>query len=255
MKLQEIFDHLKAGEFSQLNFGAGQGVIEEDDNAMDKVLSHINLGLTDLFTKFELRRRRLQLTLQAGQTSYLLTSARAVSKYVPTIPPADPAPEPYIIDTMSDPFQDDVLLVSQVFTDGNFELPLNRLDVPYSLLTSAMNRIEVPLSIVERSLALPSSLITTGLTVIYRANHVTLNPNIGAFNPDRLEIELPASHLTALLYFVASRANNPVGLGQEFNAGNTFAAKYDGEVLNLKNNGMEIQQRGNESRFAARGFV
>lgn len=248
MKLQEIFDHLKAGEFSQLNFGAGQGIIDEDDKAMDKVLSHINLGLTDLFTRFELRRRRLQLTLQAGQTSYLLTSKHAENGRAAVDPK-------YIIDTVADPFKDDVLLVSQIFTDDNFELPLNRLDVPYSLQTSAMNRIEVPLSIVEKSLALPSSLITNGLTVVYRANHATLNPNIGAFDPERLEIELPASHLTALLYFTASRANNPVGLGQEFNAGNTYAAKYEAECLRLKTDGMEIQQRGNETRFAARGFV
>lgn len=248
MKLQEIFDHLKAGEFSQLNFGAGQGIVDEDDTTMLKVLSHVNLGLTDLFTRFELRRRRLQLTLQAGQTSYLLTSKHSVNGRGSVDPK-------YIIDTTTDPFRDDVLLVSQVFTDGNFELPLNRLDVPYSLLTSAMNRIEVPLSIVERSLALPSTLITAGLTVVYRANHATLNPNVGAFDPERLEIELPASHMTALLYFVASRANNPVGLGQEFNAGNTYAAKYEVECLRLKSDGMEIQQRGNESRFAARGFV
>lgn len=248
MKLQEIFDHLKAGEFSQLNFGAGQGIVDEDDATMLKVLSHINLGLTDLFTRFELRRRRLQLTLQAGQTSYLLTSKHAENGRAAVDPK-------YIIDTVADPFKDDVLLVSQIFTDDNFELPLNRLDVPYSLQTSAMNRIEVPLSIVEKSLALPSSLITNGLTVVYRANHATLNPNIGAFDPERLEIELPASHLTALLYFTASRANNPVGLGQEFNAGNTYAAKYEVECLRLKTDGMEIQQRGNESRFAARGFV
>jgi len=57
------------------------------------------------------------------------------------------------------------------------------------------------------------------------------------------------------MYFGASRANNPVGLGQEFNAGNTYAAKYEVECQRLKNDGMEIQQRGNETKFQERGFV
>jgi hypothetical protein len=256
MKLQEIFNHLKAAEFSQLNFGAGQGVIDTDD-ATDKVLSHVNLGLTDLFTRFELRVKRLVLDLDPDSptTSYLLTSKRAVSKYKPTVPPADPAPVPYILDSTGDPFKDDVLLITRVYTDGDYELPLNRLDQPHSLLTSAMNRLEVPLSIVMQNPSLPTQLITSGLSVVYRANHTLIDPNVGAFDPDRLEIELPYSHLTALLYYVASRANNPVGLGQEFNAGNTYAAKYEAECLRLKMDGMEVQQRGAEGKFEERGFV
>lgn len=254
MKLQAIFDHLTAGEFSQLNIGgSGQGII--DDANMDKVVSHINLGLTDLFTRFELKLGRLVLKLQPGQTSYLLTSKAAVSKYKPTVPPADPAPVPYILDSMALPFKDDVLLIERVLTDGDYELPLNRLDMSYSLLTSAMNRLEVPLAIVNQDLSLPRVYLTTNLGLVYRANHPVIDLNTGVADPERIEIELPMSHLTALMYFVASRANNPVGLGQEFNAGNTYAAKYEHECLRLKNDGMEIQQRGNETKFEERGFV
>lgn len=254
MKLQAIFNHLTAGEFSQLNIGgSGQGII--DDSNMDKVVSHINLGLTDLFTRFELKLGRLTLKLQPDQTSYLLTSKAAVSKYKPTIPPADPAPVPYILDSSTLPFKDDVLLIERVLTDGDYELPLNRLDVTYSLLTSAMNRLEVPLAIVNQSLTLPRALITTNLSVIYRSNHPVIDLNVGSGDPERIDVELPMSHLTALMYFVASRANNPVGLGQEFNAGNTYAVKYENECLRLKNDGMEIQQRGNETKFEERGFV
>lgn len=254
MKLQEVLDHLKAAEFSQLNFGAGQGVIDTDE-AIEKVMSHVNLGLTDLFTRFELRVRKIMLQLQPDQTSYLLISTRASTKYKPTTPPAEPAPPPYILDTVDDPFNDDVLLMTRVYTDSGYELPINCLDKPHSLLTSAMNRLEVPMSIVNYSQELPPQLLTKNLAITYRANHKIMNPNVGSFVPERMELELPYSHMTALLYYVASRANNPVGLGQEFNAGNTYAAKYEAECARLKNDGMEVQQRGNQDKFNERGFV
>lgn len=256
MKLQEIFNQLRTAEFSQLNFGAGQGVLDTDD-VQDKLVDHVNLGLTDLYGRFELKVGRLDLALLPGQTSYLLTSVRAVSKYKPTVPPADPAPEPYILDSVENPFRDDILTIERVYTENgyDFELALNRLDRSYSLMTTEHNRLEVPNSIVDQSLALPPQLLTSQLRVLYRANHPIIDTSKGGFDPERLEISLPRTHLTALLWFVASRANNPVGLGQEFNAGNTYAAKYEAECARLKNDGHEVQQRGNDSKFTERGFV
>lgn len=247
MKLQSIFDHLSAGEFSQLNiFGSGQGVI--DDNNIDKVVSHINLGLTDLFSRFELKLSRATIQLQVDQTSYLLTSKNAVNGRGAVTPM-------YILDTSINPFQDDVLLITRVLTDADFELPLNRLDVKYSLMTSGMDRLEVPLDIVNKNLSLQQDYITNNLYVHYRCNHRVIDLTKGVADPERIDIDIPLTHLTALMYFVASRANNPVGMGQEFNAGNTYSAKYEMECLRLKNDGMEIQQRSTDSKFSERGFV
>ena len=249
MKLQAIFDHLTAGEFSQLNIGgAGQGVINDDN--IEKVVSHINLGLTDLFTRFELKIGRLVVALQPNTSSYPLLAKYAVSKY------KEGGPTPYILDSTTAPFNEDVLHVMRIKTDSGYELPLNRLDSLYSIMTPSMNQIDVPLAIVNTDPSLPDDrLKTKNLEVFYRANHPVINLNTGSADPERIEVGLPLSHLTALMYFVASRANNPVGLGQEFNAGNTYAAKYEVECQRLKNDGMEIQQRGNETKFQERGFV
>ncbi len=190
----------------------------------------------------------ITLALQSGHYTYPLTSLHSTYGRGSVDPK-------YILDEVLAPFKDDVLLIQRVKTDLDYELPLNRIDSTYACMTSGMSTLQVPMSIVEKSLALPTELITNNLRVFYRANHVILDPNIGAFDPERLEIELPMSHLTALLYYMASRASNPVGLGAEFNAGNTYAAKYENECARLKNDGMEIQQRGDESKFNARGFV
>lgn len=48
MNLQEVFDQLSVGELSMLSVGGNdQGVIDESN--WDKVLPHINLGLTALY--------------------------------------------------------------------------------------------------------------------------------------------------------------------------------------------------------------
>lgn len=245
MKLQTILDHLKAAEFSQLNFGAGQGIFTSGE-ALEKVMSSVNLGLNDLFSRFDLKMGRLVLALQPDQTSYQLTSKHSLFGKGATAPF-------YIQDTMAAPFKDDILQVRRVYTDSDYELALNQLDVSPSLMTSAMDRLEVPLSIVNKSLALPDCLRTNTLAVVYRANHPAMD--ICRKDPDRIDIELPVPYITALCYYVASRANNPVGLGQEFNAGNTYAAKYEAECLRLKGEGLEIAERGSAEKFCARGFV
>lgn len=244
MKLQTILDHLKASEFSQLNFGAGQGVFD-DGEALDKVLSSVSLGLTDLYTRFDLKLGRLVLALQPDQTSYPLTSKHSLFGKAAVDPK-------YITDTALAPFKDDVLLVKRVCTEAGHELGLNNLGTKYSAVTVGMDKLEIPIEIVNQDSILPECLKTSTLTVHYRANHPGFSSVV---DPGRAEIELPMSHITALLYYVASRANNPVGLGQEFNAGNTFAAKYEVECARLKADGMEIQERGSEDKFHDRGFV
>lgn len=229
MKLQEIFDHLTAGEFSQLNlFGAGQGVINDDN--IDKVISHISLGLTDLYGRFTLKKGKVLIQLQADQTSYWLNSKYAVhgkGNFTPK----------YILDSASAPFKDDVLLILDVLDELGQEIKHTK---------PSMDTVDIPLS---------NQLTTSTALIKYQANHLVLDPNTMSIDPDRLDIEIPRTHLTALLYFVASRANNPVGLGQEFNAGNTYATKYENECMRLKVDGMQIQDREPESKFHSRGFI
>jgi hypothetical protein len=60
--------------------------------------------------------------------------------------------------------------------------------------------------------------------------------------------------MQALMYFVASRAHNPAGMSNEFHAGNTWYAKYEGECMRLKLENYEIDQAATVNRKAAKGF-
>lgn len=229
MKLQEIFDHLMAGEFSQLSlFGGGQGVI--NDANQDKVISHVSLGLTDLYTRFSLKKGKVLIQLQPGQEDYWLNNKYAVANTKSTATPK------YLVDTTLLPFKNDVILVTGVVDSVGDNITYR---------STSMDTITIPLEVQDTS--------TTAL-VSYQANHLLLDPSTMSIDPERQEIDLPRTHLMALLYFIASRANNPVGLGQEFNAGNTYAMKYENECARLKRDGMEIQDRDKESKFHSRGF-
>ena len=237
MKLQDIFDQLSAGEFSQLSMGgAPAGVI--DDSNYGRVLNHVNLGLTALFSRFTLKKGQLALSLQPGQTHYKLTSAYAVN--------ARRSKEPvrYILDTAADPFMDDVIKVEQVWTDQGVELGLNDANDPMAVST--------PSALVLR---VPEGLTFETLTVDYRATHPKLVVSMGYFDPTRIPVQLPQTHLEALLFYVASRVNNPIGMTGEFHAGNSYYARYEQACQWLEGKGLQVDQGGSNDRLRRNGWV
>ena len=249
MTLQEIFDQLTFGELSQLSMGGGEvGVISEANHL--RVLAHINLGLTSLYTRFHLKEGRLLLELVAGRTTYPISSkfARANTR--------SREATRYIVDSTGAPFQDDVLKIERVLTKEGVEFGLNNHDDYYSMHTPSATTLRVHEDVLNVSPDLPDELKTSALEIIYRANHPKIIKGMGIFDPTRIQVQLPESHLNALLLFVASRANTPTGVVGEFNPGNNYAMKYEAECASLADKGLQIDQGGGyRSRFEARGFA
>lgn len=215
-----------------------------------QVMSHVTLGLTALYKRFNLKEGRLVLTLQDGQTLYPLQSKFAVNG-VRSVEPVR-----YITDTVSVPFKDDILKIERVIADDTkFELALNNEADLYSCFTPAMDTLRIPEEMVLAGMELPDEYKTDTLTVIYRADHPYPVPRLGYFDPERVNIELPNSHLQALLYFVASRVHNPIGLTNEFNTGNNYNAKYEAECKQLEGDGLEIDQGNSHNRLRSKGWV
>lgn len=248
MKLSEIFSQLTYGELSQLNLGGAEaGQIDEANYPM--ILAHVNLGLTALHKRFPLKENRLTLELQAGRITYPLTSAYAVSdETVNTLPR-------YILDSASEPFQNDILKVENVYTDLDVELALNDSSNIYSVSTPTAHTLRVPLAFVDATLDLPDELMTDTLELVYRANHPMIVHTLGTFNPAEVEVELPYSHLEPLLLFVASRINNPIGMTNEFHAGNSYAAKYEQACQMLEINNLRVDQGSQNTRISRNGWV
>lgn len=248
MKLQEIFDALSAGEFSQLSIGGqGAGVISEENYS--KVLTHVNAALTALYTRFNLKENRLKLELVPGKTKYELHSSFAVNvrRSLELVR--------YIKDTPDDPFQDDIIKISKVLTDAGLPLSLNDHGEEYSVMTPSSTVLRVPTLMVTAGIEVPPPLITKNLVLVYQAAHPVLSVGMGFFDPARINVELPRTHMEALLFYVASRANNPVGMVNEFNAGNNYFMKYEGACQMLEGKGIQVDQGSTYDRIQRNGWA
>lgn len=223
MKLQEVFDQLSYGEFSQISIGGqAAGIINESN--YPNVISHLGLGLSSIYKRFNLKERQLTIPLQKDADTYQLNV-------------------------------DDILKIEKVLTDTEFELNLNREGDQYSCFTPTLNSLRVPQIILDQGNDLPDELKTVDLTITYRANHPKLSNRFGLFMPETKEVELPVSHLQALLYFVASRAHNPIGMVNEFNAGNSWFAKYEGECQRLEQENLQVDRPAANYRLKNAGWV
>ena len=71
MLLSEIFEQLTYGELSQINLGGKDdgGIASSDYPA---VVAHINMALTELFKRFPLRLKEIQLQTYSTLTTYQL---------------------------------------------------------------------------------------------------------------------------------------------------------------------------------------
>ena len=249
MNLQDIFNALSSGELSQLSIGGkAAGVIDSQNRG--KLIPHINLGLTALFKRFRLKEGELVIQLKPDKLRYLLTSDYAASQSGMT------SDEVYILDT-DNPFTDDLLKIESVLTDLGFELPLNDAIQAYSVTTPRLNTLVVPKPIVDRSNDLPDVLKTSQLKLVYRANHtkLTYDPRYDYSYVDGDQLELPDAYMEALLYFVASRINNPIGMTNEFHAGNSYMMKYEQECQRLEADNLQVDMTQTNSRLVRNGWV
>lgn len=237
MKLSDIFNQLAYGELSQVS------LVDETTGLINvtkypAMVAHTNMGLTALYKRFALKENRLLLPLRAGQVSYPLSSDENVQ-----------------VEYGAEDFEDDILKVEKVSTVEGYELGLNDSSDIYGCTTPSATVLRVPLVIANNGPDLPDELITSSLEVVYRANHPKIVIPTSGLVPAKVNIELPDSHLEPLLLYIASRVHNPIGMSNEFHAGNSWFAKYEAACARLENDGLEVDQGSQNTRAQRNGWV
>lgn len=188
MKLSEVFEMLQYGELANLSLSGDidepTGIREEDYPVL---ISHINLALTDLHTKFNLKEREVTIQQYEGISYYELDSKYAQSNTTSM------EPIKYISDSEYEPFVDDVIRINAAFNEIGCELPINDENDCTSIFLNSYKRIQIPKPEPENAIVLT-----------YRANH----PKLSVSTPDLdTEVEVPAYCVEALLSYVASRVH------------------------------------------------
>jgi hypothetical protein len=247
MNLKEVFDQLTFGELSQLSIGGNEtGAIQTKN--YDRMVAHTNLGLTALYKRFNLKEGRLTVELVPGRFTYPINSDYAEANDAST------QAVKYIKDADS-PFADDIHKIERVYGQTGYEFALNDEADPYSMFTPSAKVLRVPEIVVTGSIDMPDEIKTTELEIVYRANHPKIIPDGIYLDPEEIYLELPDSHLEALLLFMAGRIHTPTGMSNEANMGNTYSAKYEQECMRLEQLNLRVDQFSQPDRIGRNGWV
>jgi len=237
MLLSDIFDYLTFGELAHIKIGgtATGGILEAD---YPKIVTNINLGMIELHKRFNLKMKEIPLQLYDQITLYYLNSDYTES--------SGTQPIKYIVDgTLVDPFNDDILMITNVYNEIGTELPLNDLDTETSVFTPTPTTLQVPEANSENSLA-----------IIYRAqpdkiNYVGLDAAAAAI----LEVALPVQLLDCLTSFIAWKIFAPLNVGERAAEANNYYQKFEAAVQLVKSEGLLNEDMTTNKKFGENGWV
>lgn len=212
MTLQDIFDQLSHGELATVFAGDITGGPLEPDRK-EKLIVHINMGLTALHKRFNLKQKTEVVNLVPETHTYVLTS-----------------PDLLRIEAVKDLEGNDYFL-----NDDNDACTLRTPNY--------------------KTLVLPMDLDTTALIVTYRADHPAISKMKSYGYAPNIAVDLPPTHLEPLLYYIASRVHNPIGMTESFHTGNNYAAKYEASCQLLEQQGFNQSELHRDDRFTRNGWV
>lgn len=258
--LSEIFDVLQGAEFNQhatvTGFG-GEAVI--DPKEYNRLINLVNAGIVDLHKRFDLKKNSLQLQTTEGNVKYMLSSANALSKN----------PDGFILDSIEDPFNDDLIEITSITTPKGRELILNNRSE--RVLHNEVTTVDIEelceslYTLDYRTLRVPMYLRDSVLTIHYKSTGKKLLPIVDAngvviTEPTDVVIEMPVPYLNALTFYVAYRLYNAKGaetLGRVmFHEGNNYQTMYQNEIITLSQAGLENDTMISDvDTFHSRGFV
>lgn len=237
--LDEIFGRLSHGEFSQVQLGAFDPT--EDESSPDPrqyaQLNHfLNAGLRNIYSKFFLAADQVWIQPDPTLELYPLLVIYAQSNT------ASPEPIKFIMDSATNPFQENVLKIEQLFNVDDELLPLSYKPSAENYWTPNYRSIHVPTPVPEN----PEMF-----KVVYRAAHPKIEFT-SADEPEDIELELPPQFFDAMVYYMASC----FFAGTESPQETTFYQKYLAQLQMIDQEGLYMQPDYWETwRFEQNGWV
>ena len=251
MLLQELFDNLAAGEFANLAVGNSiTGSITEA--SYPKMVSHINMGLREIYKRFLLKKKECTLYQQEGVTTYYLRSTHV--GYVGSM-----GPDVYIEDVYNDTFDDDVIKVLEAYDSLGDSIPVNdprKQNV--GILYSAADSVDIRITTLafDTIKMVPCDPLQA-VTLVYQASHpkIVITED---FNPATYQLYFPDFIETALMAFIASRlykGKASKAVEGEVREYNTFFYQFEKACKEIKDLGLAEELLTEENGFERKGWV
>lgn len=235
--LDQFLKNLAYGELA--NIALSKSLLSSDAaDSYEKVISHIQLGLTALHQRFLIRGGQVVIQNYPHIGRYYLDPIYAKSNTTST------ETYKYIEDTPGRPFLDNVLKIEQVFDEVGREYALNESDVADPIFTPEYNCV-----------AMTPGVEGTYWTIVYRADHVSL-PTTDV-TPANVEIDIPAQYFEPLQAYVAGRIMSGQGhsLFEGQVEGDRLMMRYEMLCSLLESQNMDMDDNDTHIRLEVNGWA
>ena len=216
--LQSLFNTLALGELSNTKLNT-DGKIAPDNYAT--LVSHVNLGLIELFKQFNIRQNTVRLYQHPDVFRYYLRV-----EHLGDVEEMDDWT--YLLYDEDEPFKNDLVKVLSITDDLQSNYPINDYNCDYTILTPesdilVMNPVDTP-------------LVPLVFDITYQSLHPVIVFDPKDFKPEDIILHIPAAIEEALLAYIACRVfqgiNSSVSEGTTTPA-MTYSAKYEMACLKI----------------------
>lgn len=234
IKLTELYKSLA---LSVLN---NTSVVTDDkkDIEPDKkeyILEFINEGLTRLHGRFPLKTESVFVEMREGRTEYPLLSRYSFMGFDPEL-----AQYPFIMDSVTHPFEENVIKILMVYDSLGERRGLNDNHNPHGLFTPRPDTLQC---IRPRHCEV--------LTVTYQAKHPTLT-----VDGENQEVDLPDSLLPALKYWVAYSYYTGLNTAESTSKAAEYLQMYESICGEVKDYDLGSSSESNTNTlFERRGWI
>lgn len=211
--LSEVYTALALSTLKSSGFIADDKISIED-RGKPEVLALINEGLTRLHSRFVLKTNTCVIEMKEGRTEYPLQAKYSYENF-------DPAKVqyPFIMDTPSKPFQEDVIKILNVYDTKGIRRKLNDDHDSNGLFTP---RPDVLQCVWPRHFE--------ALSVLYQAKHPKLTGD------ENQEIDLPETLYSALENWVGYRYHTGLNTAESTSKAAEYLQLYEslcGEIVDM----------------------
>jgi hypothetical protein len=236
--IKEIFDSLAYGELTNM------AVSKASNNSINpseylRIVSYINEGLLDLYTRFTIRTKEFDLYQRSGVTRYYIRSAHLGD-------PTAGDDDIYIDNTQEDSIDADIIRLITAYDSLGNEVRINNAAYPDDFFNPEPDI----LTIVERD---PVEVFS----IKYQAAYPKISLN-SSFDPATYELHIPAYIVKPLKAIVASKLfTGKAGKTTENNQSlqNTFLHQYEIACAEIVDRSLIPQEREEDERFTNNGWT
>lgn len=244
IKMQEVIDLLTDCELGNLVYvDADTKKINQD--TLPKLIRSINNGVLDLHKRFMLKEGSITIDLDPAihryylRAMYQLDNGKPKAGLVQYIRAGDDKLSPQAI-----------LKVERVLDHNGVELEINEIGSHYGVMTPAVDILQVP------------DKVLVECKVPYLELKFRMAPKKPVVCLDDMEewccldVDIPYTHLQALIWYVASRSHTSIGFAENTtNESNNYSNKYEMECANLDSQNYRVDQQGQNDRLVRGGWV